>query len=111
VAVEVDAPGSDSGPFPPLPLAVLVDATLVRAILVPAFMKLAGRANWWRRHRWPVSTNGLASANILTPQLHPARRRRSSAMSCSAGAFGRLVSRQAAHPQGQVGRLIGRDAA
>jgi RND superfamily putative drug exporter len=28
-------------------LAVLVDATLVRATLVPAFMKLAGRANWW----------------------------------------------------------------
>jgi len=28
-------------------LAVLVDATLVRAILVPAFMRLAGNANWW----------------------------------------------------------------
>ncbi|UUZ79143.1 MMPL family transporter [Paenibacillus sp. P26] len=28
-------------------LAVLVDATLVRGVLVPAFMKLAGRANWW----------------------------------------------------------------
>ena len=28
-------------------LAVLVDATLVRGILVPAFMRLAGRANWW----------------------------------------------------------------
>ncbi len=28
-------------------LAVLVDATLVRATLVPAFMKLAGSANWW----------------------------------------------------------------
>jgi len=28
-------------------LAVLVDATLIRSILVPAFMKLAGRANWW----------------------------------------------------------------
>ncbi|MGK5544277.1 MMPL family transporter [Streptomyces sp. URMC 127] len=30
-----------------LALAVLVDATLVRGILVPAFMKLIGRANWW----------------------------------------------------------------
>ena len=30
-----------------LALAVLLDATLVRALLVPAFMKLAGRANWW----------------------------------------------------------------
>ncbi len=30
-----------------LPLAVLLDATLVRGVLVPAFMKLLGRANWW----------------------------------------------------------------
>lgn len=30
-----------------LALAVLVDATLVRATLVPAFMRLAGKANWW----------------------------------------------------------------
>ncbi|MGY1638694.1 MMPL family transporter [Geodermatophilus sp. SYSU D00742] len=30
-----------------LALAVLVDATLVRALLVPAFMRLAGSANWW----------------------------------------------------------------
>ena len=28
-------------------VAVLVDAFLIRATLVPAFMKLAGRANWW----------------------------------------------------------------
>jgi RND superfamily putative drug exporter len=30
-----------------LALAVLLDATLVRALLVPAVMRLAGRANWW----------------------------------------------------------------
>ena len=30
-----------------LTLAVLMDATLVRGLLVPAFMRLAGRANWW----------------------------------------------------------------
>ncbi|MDP9117842.1 MAG: MMPL family transporter [Actinomycetota bacterium] len=30
-----------------LTLAVLVDATVVRGILVPAFMRLAGRWNWW----------------------------------------------------------------
>lgn len=30
-----------------LALAVLVDAFLIRATLVPAFMRLAGRANWW----------------------------------------------------------------
>ncbi|MDF2563537.1 MAG: transporter, partial [Microbacterium sp.] len=28
-------------------LAVLVDATIIRGVLVPAFMRLAGRANWW----------------------------------------------------------------
>jgi RND superfamily putative drug exporter len=30
-----------------LSLAIVMDATLIRAALVPAFMKLAGRANWW----------------------------------------------------------------
>ena len=30
-----------------LALAVVMDATLVRGALVPAFMKLMGRANWW----------------------------------------------------------------
>ena len=30
-----------------VPLAVLVDATLVRILLVPAFMHVLGRANWW----------------------------------------------------------------
>lgn len=30
-----------------LTLAVVVDATLVRMMLLPAFMRLMGRANWW----------------------------------------------------------------
>jgi RND superfamily putative drug exporter len=30
-----------------LAMAVLVDATIIRATLVPAFMRLAGNANWW----------------------------------------------------------------
>ena len=30
-----------------LTMAVLMDATLIRATLVPAFMRLAGDANWW----------------------------------------------------------------
>jgi putative drug exporter of the RND superfamily len=30
-----------------LALAVVMDATVVRATLVPAFMRLAGEANWW----------------------------------------------------------------
>lgn len=28
-------------------VAILVDATLIRGVLVPAFMRLAGDANWW----------------------------------------------------------------
>ena len=34
-----------------LAIAVLVDAFLVRATLLPAFMRLAGRANWWSPRR------------------------------------------------------------
>jgi RND superfamily putative drug exporter len=30
-----------------LTMAVLMDATLIRGTLVPAFMRLAGEANWW----------------------------------------------------------------
>ena len=30
-----------------LAMAILMDATLIRAALVPAFMRLAGDANWW----------------------------------------------------------------
>ena len=30
-----------------VPLAVLMDATMVRMLLVPAFMKVLGRVNWW----------------------------------------------------------------
>jgi RND superfamily putative drug exporter len=30
-----------------LALAVLADAFVIRATLVPAFMRLAGEANWW----------------------------------------------------------------
>ena len=30
-----------------LAVAVLLDATLVRLVMVPAFLKLAGKWNWW----------------------------------------------------------------
>ncbi|RIK35866.1 MAG: hypothetical protein DCC58_19990, partial [Chloroflexi bacterium] len=30
-----------------LALAVLIDATIVRGLLVPATMRLLGRWNWW----------------------------------------------------------------
>ncbi len=38
-----------------LALAVLMDAFVIRGTLVPAFMRLAGRANWWA----PASLRGL----------------------------------------------------
>ncbi|HEY3504066.1 MAG TPA: MMPL family transporter [Actinocatenispora sp.] len=48
-----------------LALAVLVDATLVRGVLVPAFMRLAGRANWWapKPLRWLHSRIGLSESD------------------------------------------------
>lgn len=44
-----------------LAVAVVVDATLVRAILVPAAMRLLGRANWWlpRPLRWLYDRIGV----------------------------------------------------
>jgi RND superfamily putative drug exporter len=30
-----------------LALAIVMDATIVRGLLVPAVMRLAGEANWW----------------------------------------------------------------
>ncbi|GIZ99204.1 membrane protein [Tsukamurella sp. TY48] len=36
-----------------LALAVILDATLVRMVLVPAFMKIAGTANWWPGFQLP----------------------------------------------------------
>lgn len=48
-----------------LALAVLADATLIRMMLVPAFMKVMGRVNWWapaalqRGHaRWGIGAPG-----------------------------------------------------
>ena len=45
-----------------LTLAVVMDATLIRGVLVPAFMRLAGNANWWAprslqrfQRRWGIS--------------------------------------------------------
>ncbi len=53
-----------------LTLAVLVDATLVRMLLVPAFMHVLGSANWWaprpltRLHQ----RFGLSESNTAPPQ-------------------------------------------
>jgi putative drug exporter of the RND superfamily len=58
-----------------LTLAVLADATLVRGILVPAFMRLMGRRNWWapaplvRLH----DRAGLSEVEPPPPTLEPIR--------------------------------------
>ena len=58
-----------------LATAILIDATLVRMVLVPATMKLLGRANWWVP-RWldralpPVDVDAeerLPQAEVLVP--------------------------------------------
>ena len=62
-----------------LTLAVLMDATVVRATLVPAFMRLAGRANWWAPAplRRIYERVGLSEANAeralvdLTSKVEP----------------------------------------
>ncbi len=44
-------------------LAVLMDATLVRGLLVPATMRLLGRWNWW----WPFGANAAPPPATTTP--------------------------------------------
>jgi RND superfamily putative drug exporter len=58
-----------------LALAVLMDATLIRGTLVPAFMRLAGKANWWapaplrRLHgRWGISDAEPPSPPAVLPE-------------------------------------------
>jgi RND superfamily putative drug exporter len=59
-----------------LTLAVLMDATLVRATLVPAFMRLAGSANWWApawmRRIYDRAGMSEAAAEAAIVDLRPA---------------------------------------
>ncbi|HXM59151.1 MAG TPA: MMPL family transporter [Candidatus Dormibacteraeota bacterium] len=45
-------------------IAILMDASLVRGVLVPSFMRLAGRANWWAPGplRWFQARFGIQEA-------------------------------------------------
>jgi RND superfamily putative drug exporter len=49
-------------------LAVLMDAFIVRGLLVPAVMKLAGRANWWAP-RWLVARQPQPSGVVGVPAM------------------------------------------
>ena len=65
-----------------LAFAVLVDATIVRMMLVPSIMEILGDANWWfpkwlklpaaPRHRQRAETDARANADRLNP--NPNRR-------------------------------------
>ncbi|HUH06342.1 MAG TPA: MMPL family transporter [Egibacteraceae bacterium] len=58
-----------------LALAVLMDASLVRATLVPAFMRLAGAANWWapaplrRLHQRFGISESTPDTEVALPEL------------------------------------------
>jgi uncharacterized membrane protein YdfJ with MMPL/SSD domain len=56
-------------------LAVLVDATIVRGILVPAFMRIMGTLNWWapRPLQLAVARLGLYEGPIPTDASPPSR--------------------------------------
>ena len=56
-----------------LAAAVLVGATLVRCLLVPATMTLLGTANWWAPPRYAGSTDVSASAKhpVHQSRRHP----------------------------------------
>ena len=55
-----------------LTLAILVDATLVRMVLVPAFMHVMGQWNWWAP-RWMVAAHrrlGFSDAQAPAQEAH-----------------------------------------
>lgn len=55
-----------------LTLAILLDATLVRLILVPAFMHVLGRANWWAPGPLARIHNRVGLANSVSYGRHAA---------------------------------------
>ncbi|MDQ1666444.1 MAG: trehalose monomycolate/heme transporter, partial [Actinomycetota bacterium] len=56
-------------------IAILVDATIVRALLVPATMRLLGRRNWWAPAplarfwaRWGLRERADEPAAVASPR-------------------------------------------
>lgn len=60
-------------------VAIAIDATIVRLLLVPASMRLMGRLNWWmpsfrrRRPRPTRHTRRAEDVPVATPTSHPRR--------------------------------------
>jgi len=58
-----------------LAIAVAIDATIVRSLLVPAVMRLLGDANWWapRPLRWMYDRIGVGDLGVRPqPKRQPA---------------------------------------
>lgn len=56
-------------------VALIVDASVVRVLLVPATMRLLGRANWWAPRplrrlyaRYGIKEEDSAERPVVTPQ-------------------------------------------
>src|SRR5690606_18322062 len=56
-----------------LVLAVALDATVVRMLLVPATMTLLGRLNWWLPGPLRRLHDRIGRAELETPTVSPAR--------------------------------------
>ena len=56
-------------------IAIVVDATIVRILLVPATMRLLGRANWWAPGplRRVYRKYGIREEETAPPEVEPAR--------------------------------------
>ena len=59
-----------------LTLAIVMDATVIHGLLVPAFMRLAGEANWWAprwmrkvHDRFGISEGEAEPAEPRVPEL------------------------------------------
>jgi RND superfamily putative drug exporter len=55
-----------------LAVAVLIDSTVIRGVLLPATMKLLGERNWYLPHRLAWLPSGVVSEREPAPALVPA---------------------------------------
>ena len=47
-----------------LGFGILIDALVVRTLLVPALVAIMGRANWWLPRRWQPGTVSVLKAPL-----------------------------------------------
>src|SRR5439155_14165528 len=97
-----------------LAIAVAIDATIVRSLVVPAVMRLLGDANWWapRPLRWAYDRIGIGDLGVepigsphpaATPPTSPA----SGEVKVAVGARGPSVWLRQTPPHGMGGLTIG----